>query len=118
MGQANPSLVEGVTYEEDMEMAARQSQPIAFRRYRLNQWFRHGGAGWMDMAAWDLATDEERDIGDGDEVLLTFDGSVDEDATAVGIVTMGENPHFDLLAIWEPDESDENWQSPGTRWLR
>jgi phage terminase large subunit-like protein len=110
--QANPSLVEGVTYEEDMEMAARQSQPIAFRRYRLNQWFRHGGAGWMDMAAWDLATDEERDVGDGDEVLLTFDGSVDEDATAIGLVTLGENPHFDLLAVWEPDESDENWQVP------
>jgi phage terminase large subunit-like protein len=110
--QANPSLVEGVTFEADMAMAARQSQPIAFRRYRLNQWFRHGGAGWMDMAAWDAATDPNRRIKEGEEVLLTFDGSVDEDATALGMVTMGDDPHFELLAVWEPDESDENWQVP------
>jgi phage terminase large subunit-like protein len=110
--EANPSLVEGVTFESDMAMAARQSQPIAFRRYRLNQWFRHGGAGWMDMAAWDAATDPNRKIKEGEEVLLTFDGSVDEDATALGMVTMGDDPHFELLAVWEPDESDENWQVP------
>ena len=109
--QANPSLVEGVTFESGMAMASRQSQPIAFRRYRLNRMVppRWRG-GWL----WRLRT--MRPAPARSRTARRFSSPstarVDEDATALGIVTMGDDPHFDLLAVWEPDDSDENWQVP------
>lgn len=121
---ANPSLYEGITVLEDLEVAARQQNPIAFRRYRLNQWIRHGGAGWMDMTAFDEATTDEPPPEPNGKipVVAAFDGSVDRDATALTLIDVDpdddEAPIAHLYGIWEPPPKDsgaaEGWQVPRT----
>jgi len=122
---ANPSLFEGITFWEDLEIAARQQHPASFRRYRLNQWVRHGGDGWMDMIAFDRQTTEYPLPPEGATIVASFDGSVDQDATAITIIECDPedpsaegNPIAHLYACWEAPPQDsaaaEDWQVPRT----
>lgn len=49
---ANPNLREGLLDPEDMLASARQTQELAFRRYRLNQWTRTDES-WLPPGAWE-----------------------------------------------------------------
>jgi phage terminase large subunit-like protein len=110
--QANPALLEGVLNEEELEQSARRSSPAAFRRYRLNQWVSHGGDRWMDMQAWDECVDEDLTLKTGDPIVLAFDGSVDEDATALAAFRLDKDvPRLAKLWVWERQPTDpDTWQ--------
>lgn len=81
------------------------------RRFYLNQVVAVGAERWMPMGAWDDRVDE-REIPDGAEVALGFDGSFDEDATAVVAVSIGENPHMQVVEVWERPEGNRDWRVP------
>jgi len=112
--QGNPALVEGVLSYDEIEAAALKSSPGSFRRYRLNQWVGHGGERWMDMAAWDACEIEKAPPGKKGKmpVVLAFDGSVNEDATALSVIRCDlAEPLLVKTFVWErqPEDGDE-WQ--------
>lgn len=110
--EANPSLVEGVLDEAELEGAALRSNPQSFRRYRLNQWVGHGGTRWMDMSAWDDCGNSDLTLPPRTRVALTFDGSVDDDATALSVVRLDlDVPAVAASFVWERTPGDpEDWK--------
>ena len=110
--EANPSLAEGVLDRDELTQSARRSLPAAFRRFRLNQWVSHGGSRWMDMAAWDSCQERPRKSKKRIPVVLSFDGSVDDDATAL-MVMRADGPHPIEIEtfVWERQPEDpDTWQ--------
>lgn len=110
--QANPALVEGTLDFDEMETAARRSRPEAFRRYRLNQWVSHGGDRWMDMSAWDDCENPNLTLAKRSPVAVTFDGSVDEDATVLSVTRLDlDVPALAASFVWERSQTDpEDWK--------
>lgn len=82
------------------------------RRFYLNQVVAVGAERWMPMDAWDDCVREEYKIPKGDQVVLGFDGSFDEDATAVVAVSIGDDPHVQVVRVWERPEGDRAWRVP------
>jgi phage terminase large subunit-like protein len=91
---------------------ARQSMSEAeFRRAFCNQWVSLDEA-WLPPGVWASCRDE-RPIPDRAEVVLGFDGSFNNDSTALVAVEVGEVPHLDVVACWEkPPKSDDSWRVP------
>ncbi len=110
--EANPSLAEGVLDRDELAQSARRSQPAAFRRFRLNQWVSHGGSRWMDMVAWDACELHPKKSKKRIPVVLSFDGSVDDDATALMVIrTDLEKPVEVETFVWERSPEDpDTWQ--------
>jgi phage terminase large subunit-like protein len=114
---ANPSLYEGIMNEDDFVAAAARSRPPAFRRFRLNQWVPHGGDGWMDMTRFDEAADPGYTLEPGARIVVSFDGSVSQDATVLLAADAdAEIPTAVLYRAWEAPVRgatvDEDWQVP------
>lgn len=110
--QANPSYAEGVMVEEDLEISARQDTEPAFRRFRLNQWVRLAGMGWMPLETWlARAVEEFEPPPPGSPIVLGFDGSVDRDATALVAIDLERRVAWPV-GIWEKDPLDDAWQVP------
>lgn len=106
--QANPASwinVDALASRLEVDRVATHE----FRRYHLNQWVT-SGEEWIDPNDW-LALVESVEVPDGSEVVLGFDGSYKQDATALYGFTLGERPHGFSLGVWEnPD--DPEWRVP------
>jgi phage terminase large subunit-like protein len=96
--QANPALGDFL-YLDALRSTMRTTREADFRRFRLGQWTQHADA-WLPREAW-LACTDEREIPDGAEVVLGFDGSYIGDATAIVAVELGDVPHLDVVRLWE-----------------
>ena len=99
---ANPNLELGLLSEEDMEVARRQTQEIAFRRYRLNQWVRTNVESWLPAGAWD-ACRSELDLEDGLPVWVGVDVALKRDSTAVVVVQPQGERLVARAKVWHPD---------------
>jgi len=107
---ANPAL-DDFLHRDAVRATLKTSRDASFRRYRLGQWVQDDNA-WMPRAAWD-ACEAAREIPDGAEVILGFDGSFNGDATALVVCTIAELPHLDVVHVWErPDGARPEWQVP------
>lgn len=106
---ANPNLALGLADIEEMRSTVKSTPENVFRRYRLNQMVRLGGIAWMDMAAWKEVAREDRIVKTGERIVMSFDGSVSNDATALMGMTM--DGHLFVLGCWETDGRDD-WQVP------
>jgi phage terminase large subunit-like protein len=83
---------------------------------RLNQWVNTAQA-WLPAGAWDACRTDEGPIGDGVEVCLGFDGSFNNDSTALVAVTCptetDPSPIVEVVACWErPTEAGNDWTVP------
>jgi phage terminase large subunit-like protein len=87
------------------------------RRYWLNQsvsTVEH----WLPSGAWDGRADATREIGDGEDVVLGFDGSYSRDSTGLIACTVGPSPHVEFVALWERGPDDPaDWLVPATEVL-
>lgn len=107
---ANPGLGDLVAVE-DFTSALRRTPENEFRTKRCNQWVTVARA-WLPSGAWDSAA-LARPIPTGADVVLGFDGSFNNDATALVAVQTGERPHVDVVELWErPDDGPAGWQVP------
>ena len=78
---------------------------------RCNQ-FVAAGTAWLPAGAWDVC-ESTQGIPDGAEVCLGFDGSFNNDSTALVVVSCGEVPHVDVVECWEkPAEAGQDWAVP------
>jgi len=96
----------------DVASRYHQVPESEFFRYHLGLWVPNAQA-WLPAGAWDDCKDTEQSISNGTEVCLGFDGSFNNDSTALVVVSCGEVPHIDVVACWEkPTESNQDWAVP------
>lgn len=97
---------------EDFEATVLRTPEPEFRTKRCNQWVVSGQA-WLPGGAWDACADVGVDIPAGADVCLGFDGSFDNDSTALVVVSCGETPHVDVVHCWEkPAQAGQDWTVP------
>jgi phage terminase large subunit-like protein len=113
--EANPGYGDIVS-ADDFASAVLRTPEAEFRTKRMNQ-FVSTATTWLPGGAWDLCAGESDAIPDGVEVVLGFDGSFNNDSTALVVVTCpsGEDdmPHVDVVAAWEkPQDTGSDWAVP------
>jgi phage terminase large subunit-like protein len=110
---ANPSFGD-ILSPEDMESAVLLTPENEFKTKRLNMWVSTGQA-WIPSDAWEALTLKNRGAIKGEDVVLAFDGSFSNDATAIiGWYLGGEKPHLKIVGLWEIPEVDPDpmWTVP------
>lgn len=108
--EANPGF-DDIVAADDFASAILRTPEAEFKTKRLNIWTSTSDT-WLPHGAWDVLSDP-REIPDGTDVVLGFDGSFNGDCTAIVAVSVGEIPHIMPVAVWEkPDEADASWQIP------
>lgn len=108
--EANPGFGDFVDPEDFASAVLRTPEP-EFRTKRCNQWVSTAQA-WLPAGSWDDCR-EDRAIPDGAAVVLGFDGSYNNDSTALVVVQPGEKPHIDVVECWErPATADDSWKVP------
>ncbi len=109
--QANPGFGDLVS-AEDFESTMLRTPESEFRTKRCNQ-FTSGLQAWLPAGAWDACADPHVEIEPGAEVVIGFDGSFNNDSTAIVIATCGETPHLEVAACWErPVDAQPGWTVP------
>lgn len=91
---------------------ARDPQTLEsdFRRYFLNQPTKSENA-WFAAGVFDACADYEREVEDGTEICLGFDGSERRDATALVGCTL--DGHVFVIGVWErPPNAAKDWRVP------
>ena len=63
----------------------------------------------FDVEAWTMLGDPKRTIPDGAQIVLGFDGSRYDDATAL-VATSVSDPHQVVVGIWERPDSQVDWE--------
>ena len=107
--QANPAL-DDFLHRDAIRSSLATSRESSFRRYRLNQLAGVEDA-WVDRDLWESCVDPDRDVADGERVVLAFDGSASGDSTVLIGSTVEPMPHVFLVGLWEnPD--DGRWRVP------
>lgn len=97
---------------EDFAARVKSTPEPEFRTKRLNQWV-EAAVAWFRVGVFEACEDAEREIEDGESVVLGFDGSYSGDSTALIAVTLGEKPHVHVVRCWEnPDPEDQSWRVP------
>ena len=100
---ANPNLALGLLSEEDLDVSARQTAEVAFRRYRLNQWVRTQES-WLPAGAWEQCQDDSLELDVDCPSFVGVDMALKHDSIAVVIVQ--ELPTGRIVCrarIWLPD---------------
>lgn len=81
-----------------------RARPDDSKRKYLN-WPTAAQDSWVAPEEWDRLADPTVVVADGDEVVLFFDGSRSQDATAL-VGCRVEDGHVFTLGVWEPDPND------------
>jgi len=81
-----------------------KSSPDNSRRKYLNQPTAAEDA-WVLPQEWQVLADPSREVADGTDVVLFFDGSKSRDGTALVGCTMDDG-HVFTAGVWEPDPND------------
>lgn len=107
--KANPALGHFL-FREDFEATVRRTPENEFRTKRLNQWVSASQA-WLPGGTWIRCADATREIADREAVVLGFDGSFNNDSTALVVCTV--DGHLDVVEAWErPGGAAHDWQVP------
>lgn len=102
---ANPSMGDIVSLE-DMQSASLLTPESEFKTKRLNIWT-STGQSWIPSDAWDALELKDRKPILGEDLVLAFDGSFSNDATAIiGWYLGGDKPHLKIVGLWELPEVD------------
>jgi len=111
---ANPGYGDIVS-ADDFSSAVLRTPEAEFRTKRLNQWVSTAQT-WLPAGVWDACEDDEVSIPDGAEVVLGFDGSFNNDSTALtvcAVPTKSTVPHLDVVELWEkPSGASQDWAVP------
>lgn len=106
---ANPALGDFLSVDA-LRATMRTTREAPFRRYRLNQWVGQTDS-WLPWGAWEACAAPDREVPAGTPVVLGFDGSVSDDATALVAATVEPAPHVFVVGIWESPGRD-GWRVP------
>lgn len=109
---ANPALGDFL-HADALAALTTTMRPESFRRLRLGQWV-EDEAVWIPGESWAACADDSLPPARGSRVVLGFDGSVGDDATALIGCTVEEVPHLFTVGIWQkPDgPTGRDWKVP------
>jgi phage terminase large subunit-like protein len=99
--QANPAFGDFLDPEKMAASSRKLSEPD-FKTKRLNVWVTAAKL-WLPEGAWDRCEDASQVLPHGEEVVLAFDGSYNNDATGIVVCRPGEPLVFDPDA---PENAD------------
>ncbi|MCC6743411.1 MAG: hypothetical protein IT175_06085 [Acidobacteria bacterium] len=71
-----------------------------------------GSDTWLPAGAWAECADPDRDVPDGSDVVLGFDGSYNNDSTALVGVLLDDAPHVFVVGAWEKPDRAKDWTVP------
>lgn len=110
--EGNPGYDDLVSAEDFAATVLKTPEP-EFRAKRCNQWVVSAKA-WLPVGSWEgCEAKPPITIPDGTDVCLGFDGSFNNDSTALVVVTCGEVPHIDVVECWEkPPSAAQDWAVP------
>ena len=109
--QANPGYGDLVGVE-DFEATVLRTPESEFRTKRCNQ-FTSGLRSWLPVGAWDACADPTAVIEPDVPVIVGFDGSFNNDSTAIVVASCDEVPHVEVVACWQrPAEAGQVWAVP------
>ena len=106
--EANPGF-DDIVSAEDFVATITRTPENEYRTKRTNV-FTQDAIAWLPFGAWVELLDA-RSIPDGTDVVLGFDGSFNNDSTALVVASCGEKPHLDVVAVWEKS-TDDTWRVP------
>jgi len=104
--EANPGLADLVSVE-DFESTILRTPEAEFRTKRCNQWVSQQQA-WFKVGLWDSLKDV-RSVPDGAQVVLSFDGSFDNDSTGLTVHDIADC-HIGVVDVWERPPNAADWQ--------
>lgn len=81
-----------------------------FARYHLNVWTEPDTERWLPPGVWESLAEPGRQIPDGDDVVLGFDGSYSGDSTALVACSVGDRPHLQVVGLWEHPGGGVDWK--------
>lgn len=99
---ANPNIAHGLLDAEDMEVSAKQTSEMAFRRYRLNQWVR-AQESWLPVGTWERCTGEV-DFDPDLPAFVGIDMALKRDSIGVVMAQERDGKYFLKSQIWHPDD--------------
>lgn len=106
----------GHTIELDAVMSRhrdleREGRGYEFERYFLNRWT-SSPIRWLPAGAWDACAKPETVVEAGAKVALGFDGSYNQDSTALVGCTLEDEPHVFVVDCWERPDHSPDWVVP------
>lgn len=108
--ESNPGF-DDIVAASDFESVVNRTPEAEFRTKRCNQWVSVSDT-WLPVGSWDACA-KPKQVPDGTEIVLAFDGSMKNDATAIVGVTVEAIPHVFIVDVWErPENADESWKVP------
>jgi phage terminase large subunit-like protein len=108
---ANPGFGD-LQDEEDFHSAVKRTPENEFRTKRMNQWV-NAQTAWLPSGSWESLEPCEVPVDDQVPVVLGFDGSFSNDATALVGVTVEESPRVFMVRAWEKQPTDtDDWRVP------
>jgi phage terminase large subunit-like protein len=112
---ANPGFGD-IVAEEDFHSSMLRTPEAEFRTKRMDMWVSTAQA-WLPAGTWEACEDSSVTISDGAEVCLGFDGSYNNDSTALTVVSCpideDDKPHVDVVDAWErPPDAGQDWKVP------
>ena len=109
--EANPGFGD-LQDEEDFGASVRRTPENEFRTKRMNQWV-NAQTAWLPTGAWNGLPQADPLVDDSVPVILGFDGSFSNDATALVGVTVEEQPRIFMVQAWEKQPTDtDDWRVP------
>lgn len=107
---SNPALDDFLHRDALHALLPPKVRESTFRRARLCQLPLELDGAFLPPGVWaGLSTGQP--IRDGSEVVIALDGSFSDDTTALLMGTVGAEPHFDVLQVWDP-RGDPDYRVP------
>ena len=97
-----------VSRHRDLE---REGRGYEFERYFLNRWT-SSPVRWLPTGAWDACAKPGTVVPEGAKIALGFDGSYNQDSTALVGCTMEGEPHVFVVGCWERPDHSPDWVVP------
>lgn len=106
--ESNPGYDDLVS-AEDFHATLLRTPENEFRTKRTNV-FTQEQVAWLPFGAWDKCA-ARGSVPDGAEAILGFDGSFNNDSTALIVASCADPPHLDVVEVWE-NPGDDAWRVP------
>ena len=104
--KANPAYGDWLTEKAIRSQLPPKSREIEFRRARLGQWINQSSEPAFPAEKWKKCARGLVKIPKGTRVVLSLDGSMNDDSTGILIGSVSSRPHFQVGGLWEPSKED------------